>query len=134
MSEPKLITVVCTNSGHEGQTVKLLSFRGLPSDQGDGATIWWSPMRNRSRSSKPGRNQDSKRNGWASSDDAVRQSQVGDAPTLPDDYRPINLQCPRCGYAFTATDWARLDPVLTTFFQHAVTEIPVAVLRRAYSR
>lgn len=129
MSERRVVTVVCNDPGHEGRKVKLLTFRGLPSDDG---TTHWVSMRNRSRSAQDGRNQASGRDDWALSEGAVTQSQF-DSPSLPERYSKNVYACGLCGEKFSTSDAARLDKVLTAFHRHAVMEIPLTAFRAAYN-
>lgn len=132
----RIVTVVCTDSGHpKGRIQKLLTYRGHWSGR-DEEDIQWMTKRSRSRSSKPGRNQASH-----PYDDWWKRT-LEDPEFLPNPSKhgegkesgiKTVFECTLCGVKFQASDKEKLNGLLTTFWENDVTEIPLATLRAAYT-
>lgn len=136
--EARILTVICPDptQQHPDKVVKLLTFRGFWSGRED-EEIGWSAAKNRSRSSKPGRNQASHDN------DDWWQRTLEDPGFLPNPSKhgegnefgiKTVFTCGLCGDNFQASDRARLHAVLTKLWENDVTEIPLTLLRAAYTR
>lgn len=133
MSEPRIIRIVCIDSGHANRKVIVLTFHGIK-DAATGELVWMTKRRARSVSTKPGRNQASGIDDWGLSDDAVAKVQQGLAPQLPDQYKKHVADCNLCGAHLEASDTARLYPILSALYKSLGSEISLSLLERAYNR
>ena len=132
------ITVVCHDPRHpRRRPLKLLTLLSVRPDVGSsGEDMSWSPTRTNSRSSVPGRNQAS--HGY---DDWYKEL-MNDPDFMPNPPKHGDgsagiktiFECSRCGERFAPSDKERLDAVLTKFWEHKITEIPLTALRGAYTR